>query len=100
MSKQDVNKSLYRIAARCVNEGQYTLAIQCFLAILGNDPVPDDYVLCTLDLARMYIDHTTNGEEAQKLLKQLVRIRSCAESLQQRACACARVPYCSGAARI
>lgn len=78
MSKQDVNKSLYRIAARCVNEGQFTLAINCFVAVLSNDPVPDDYVLCTLDLARIYIDHTTNGEEAQRLLKQLVRINVCA----------------------
>lgn len=81
MSKQyDVNKSLYRVAGRCVNEGQYTLAISCFLAILGNDPVPDDYVLCSLDLARVYIEHTTNIEEAQKVLKQLV----CAESYVDR----------------
>lgn len=72
MSKQDVNKSLYRVAGRCVNEGQYTMAIKCFLAILSNDPVPDDYVLCTLDLARVYIDHTTNIDDAQKILKQLV----------------------------
>jgi hypothetical protein len=71
--QQGVNKALYQLAARSVVDSQYELAIRCLLAVLENSPDPDEFVQCSLDLARLYIEYTDDCHKAQEKLLQLVR---------------------------
>jgi tetratricopeptide (TPR) repeat protein len=72
--EQDVNTALYQLAGRCYLDRQYELAIKCLLAVLQNDPVPDVFAQCSLDLARIYTEYTDDVKKAQQTLLQLVRL--------------------------
>lgn len=72
-AEQEVNAALYQLAGRCVLDYQYEMALKCLLAVLQNDPVPDDFAQCSLDVARIYIEHTDEMQKAQETLLQLVR---------------------------
>ena len=75
--QQGVNRALYQLAGRSLADSQYAMAIQCLLAVLENDPDPDDFAQCSLDLARIYIDYTEDTHKAQEKLLQLVRYTAC-----------------------
>lgn len=70
--QQGVNRALYQLAGRSLVDSQYDLAIRCLIAVLENEPDPDDFAQCSLDLARIYIDHTEDTHRAQERLLQLV----------------------------
>lgn len=71
--QQGVNRALYQLASRSVVDSEYELAIKCLIAVLENQPDPDDFAHCSLDLARIYIEHTEDSHKAQERLLQLVR---------------------------
>ena len=56
--QQGVNRALYQLAGRSLADSQYAMAIRCLVAVLENEPDPDDFAQCSLDLARIYIDYT------------------------------------------
>lgn len=70
--QQGVNRALYQLAGRSLVDCQYDLAIRALVAVLENEPDPDDFAQCSLDLARIYIENTEDTQKAQERLLQLV----------------------------
>ena len=75
--QQGLNRALYQVAGRSLDDCQFDLAIRCLVAVLENEPDPDDFAQCSLDLARIYIDYTEDTDKAQEKLLQLVRCTAC-----------------------